>query len=250
MAKDLRSLFSPKSLTIIGASKSPEKVGAIALKNIIDSGYKGTVYPVNPKETEISGLKCYPNVSSLPEVPDLAVIAIPSVVAVGVLEEVGKKGIKNAVIFSAGFKEIGPEGEILQKQLIDTANKFPINVLGPNCLGFANNDLPINVTFAQVVKETGNLRIISQSGAIAAGLFDWCQTTKLGFSDFVSIGNKAVVTENDILEFWASQPLPEGNDPRLSKVSPIGLYLESIADGKEFVSIATKISQTTPIFII
>lgn len=250
MAKDLRGLFSPKSVTVIGASKSPEKVGAITLKNIIDSGFKGAVYPVNPKETEISGLKCYPDVNSLPETPDLAVIAIPSVAAVGVLEEIGNRGIKNTVIFSAGFSEIGPKGELLQKQLVATANKYQINVLGPNCLGFANNNLPINVTFAQAVKETGNLRIISQSGAIAAGMFDWCQTTKLGFSDFITIGNKAIITENDILEFWASQSTSKENDPRLSKVSPIGLYLESIVSGQEFVSIATKISQTTPIFAL
>jgi acetyltransferase len=122
-------------------------------------------------------------------------------VAIGVLEEIGKKGIKNAVIFSAGFKEVGGEGELLQKQLSDIANKYQINLLGPNCLGFANNNVPINVTFGQVVKETGNLRIISQSGAIAASLFDWCQTTKLGYSEFITIGNKAI-TEKKI-SYWS-----------------------------------------------
>jgi len=243
-------LFSPKSVTVIGASKSPEKVGAIALKNIIDSGFKGTVYPVNPKEKEVAGLKCYPDISSLPTVPDLAVFAIPSSAAITVLEEVGKKGIKNAVIFTAGFSEIGSEGELLQKQLADTANKYQINVLGPNCLGFANNNLPINVTFGQVVKEVGNLRIISQSGAIAASLFDWCQTTKLGFSEFISIGNKAVITENDILAYWASIPTPIVDRPEISKVSPIGLYLESISNGKEFVKITSGISKNTPIFAL
>lgn len=250
MSRDLHGLFSPKSVAVIGASKSPEKVGAIAVKNIIDSGFKGTLYPVNPNEAEIAGMKCYPDVNSLPEVPDLAVFAIPSAVAIGVLEEIGKKGIKNAVIFSAGFKEIGGEGELLEKQLVDTANKYQINVLGPNCLGFANNYLPINVTFGQVVKEPGNLRIVSQSGAIAASLFDWCQTIKLGFSEFITIGNKSVVTENDILEYWLQNHIPIIEDPRLSKVSPIGLYLESIAGGADFVKIATEISKTTPIFAL
>lgn len=250
MPKDLRGLFSPRSVTVIGASKSSGKVGAIVLKNILDSGFKGAVYPVNPKETEITGLKCFPNVDSLPEVPDLAVFAIPSATVLTVLEEIGQKGIKNAVIFSAGFKEIGGEGELLQKQLEDTANKFQINVLGPNCLGFANNNLPINVTFGQVVKEKGNLRIISQSGAIAASLFDWCQTTKLGFSEFISIGNKAVITENDILAFWGSNPTPVLDQTGLSKVSPIGLYLESIANGREFVRITTEVSKNTPIFAL
>ena len=250
MTRDLHGLFSPRSVAIIGASKYPEKVGAIVLKNILDSGFKGDIYPVNPKETVISGKKCYPNVDSLPEVPDLAVLAIPSNITPGVLEEIGKKGIKNAVIFTAGFKEIGSEGEALQKNLEETAEKYRINILGPNCLGFANNNLPINVTFGQVIKDRGNLRIITQSGAIAASLFDWCQTTKLGYSEFVSIGNKAVITENDILKFWANHSSPEIFDKRLSKVAPIGLYLESIANGQEFVSIAKQISLHTPIFAI
>lgn len=250
MTRDLSGLFSPKSVTVIGASNSPEKVGAIALKNILDSGFRGEVFPVNPKEDKVLGLKCFPTLDSLPDIPDLAVIAVPSVVALEVLEEVGKKGIKNTVIFTAGFKEIGPKGEALQKQLEDIANKYKINILGPNCLGFANNFLPINVTFGQVIKETGNLRIISQSGAIAASLFDWCQTTKLGYGEFITIGNKAVVNENDILKFWSNQKMPEITDLRLSQISPIGLYLESIADGQEFVKIAKEISKTTPIFAL
>lgn len=250
MTKDLRGLFSPKSVAVIGASKAPGKVGAIALKNIIDSGFKGDIFPVNPSEKEIAGLKCYSDVESLPEIPDLAVFAVNSTIALEVLDEVGKKGIKNAVIFTAGFKEIGTEGELLQKQLEDTAKKYQINVLGPNCLGFANNNLPINVTFGQVIKDLGNLRIISQSGAIAASLFDWCQTTKLGYSEFVTIGNKAVISENDILQYWADQPTPLISDNRLSKVSPIGLYLESIDDGQEFVKIAKEISKNTPIFAL
>lgn len=250
MTKDLSGLFYPKSVAIIGASKFPEKVGAIALKNIADSGFKGEIFPVNPKENEISGYKCYPDVDSLPEIPDLAVLAIPSTISLNVLEEVGKKGIKNAVIFTAGFKEIGVEGETLQKHLEEIADKYKINVLGPNCLGYANNHLPINVTFGQVIKERGNLRIISQSGAIAASLFDWCQTTKLGYGEFVTIGNKAVITENDILKYWVTQKQPEITDNRLSQVSPIGLYLESIADGQEFVKIAKEISKTTPIFAL
>jgi acetyl coenzyme A synthetase (ADP forming)-like protein len=250
MAKDLTGLFSPKSVAVIGASNSPEKVGAIVLKNIVDSGYQGKIYPVNPKETQIAGLQCFSDVKSLPEVPDLAVFAIPSTIVNNVLDEIGQKGIKNAVIFSAGFKEIGEEGALLQKRLEEIANRHQINVLGPNCLGFANNNLPINVTFGQMVKEKGNLRIISQSGAIAASLFDWCQTTKLGFGEFVTIGNKAVVTENDVLDYWASLSAPVLDQPGLSKVSPIGLYLESIADGQEFVKIASKISQNTPIFAL
>jgi len=250
MPRDLHGLFAPKSVAIVGASQSPEKVGAIAIKNIIESGFSGNIYPVNPKDGEIAGLKCYSDVNSLPEIPDLAVICIPSSIVIDVLTSVGEKGIKNAVIFTAGFKEIGAEGEILEKKLIEIANKYQINVLGPNCLGFANNNLPINVTFGQIVKEVGNLRIASQSGALAASLFDWCQTTKLGFSEFVTMGNKAVINENDILKYWSENQSVLNNEEGLSQVSPIGLYLESIADGIEFVKIASEISKTTPIFAL
>ncbi|HWS48978.1 MAG TPA: acetate--CoA ligase family protein [Candidatus Methanoperedens sp.] len=250
MVKDLSGLFSPKSVAVIGASNSAEKVGAIVLKNIIESGFGGKLYPVNPNETEVGGLKCYPNVEALPEVVDLAVFAIPAAIVNGVLEEIGKRGIKNALVFSAGFKEIGSEGEKLEAQLVEVANKYQINVLGPNCLGFANNNLPINITFGQVVKEKGNLRIISQSGAIASSMFDWCQSTKLGFSDFITIGNKAVVNENDILSYWSSLPAIENIESNVSKVSPIGLYLESMANGNEFVSIVSDISKKTPVFAL
>ncbi len=250
MTRDLHGLFSPKSVAIIGASASPEKVGAIALKNIIESGFTGNIYPVNPKDGEINGLKCYSDINSLPEVPELAVIAIPSAIVLDVLNSVGEKGIKNAVIFTAGFKEAGSDGEILEKRLIEIANKYQINILGPNCLGFANNRRPINVTFGQVVKEVGNLRIASQSGALAASLFDWCQTTKLGFSEFITMGNKAVVNENDILTYWSTDGYTSENDDGLSKVYPIGLYLESISNGTEFVKIASEISKTTPIFML
>lgn len=250
MPRDLHGLFSPQSVAVIGASSSAQKVGAIVLKNILDSGFQGAVYPVNPQESQLAGLQCYPDLDSLPTVPDLAVFAIPAAAVIQVLEQVGLRGIKNAVIFSAGFKEIGQPGESLQNQLIATAQKYQINLLGPNCLGFANNRLPINVTFGQVVKDSGNLRIISQSGAIAASLFDWCQTTKLGFGEFVTIGNKAVISENDILDYWAALPSGYVSQPGLSTVSPIGLYLESITDGAEFVKIATQISRTTPIFAL
>lgn len=250
MTRDLHGLFSPNSIAVVGASNSPEKVGAIALKNIIASGFKGKIYPINPKDGTIGDLKCYTDINSLPEVPDLAVVAIPSPVVLDVLNSIGEKGIKNVVIFSAGFKEIGADGEQLEKRLVEISNKYQLNVLGPNCLGFANNTVPVNVTFGQVVSETGNLRVASQSGALAASLFDWCQTTKLGFSEFVTMGNKAVINENDILKYWAdNQPQPVQSSG-LSSVSPIGLYLESIANGKEFVSIASKISKTTPIFAL
>lgn len=238
MAKDLTVLFSPKSVCVIGASRSPEKVGAIVLKNIISSGFSGKIYPVNPNTSNIGNMWCYKDIAGIPEVPDLAVIAIPVPEAIDALALVGEKGIKNAVIFSAGFKEIGEEGKKLEDKLIEIANKYEINVLGPNCLGFVNNLCPINVTFGEVVSSKGNLNFISQSGAIASSLFDWCKSNNVGFSQFVTLGNKAVIDENDVLEYFQ-------NDPH-----PVGLYLESISEGPEFLKLTSEISKTNPIFIL
>lgn len=251
MARNLIGLFSPKSVAVIGASRSAEKVGAVALKNIIDSGFTGKIFPVNPNTESIGGFKCFPNVNSIPEIPDLAVVAIPAPLVLENLKEIGEKGIKNVVVFSAGFKEIGTEGEKLQNGLTEIANKYAINLLGPNCFGFVNNLLPINVTFGQVASMPGNIRFVTQSGALASSLFDWCKTVNLGFSDFVTLGNKAILSENDILRFWLEDPTEKSfNKEGISTVSPIGMYLEGIANGSEFFSIASQISQKDPVFVL
>lgn len=248
--KDLAALFNPKSIAVIGASESPQKVGAIVLKNIVASGFGGSIYPVNPNLQTLGILKCYPDVASLPEVPDLAVVALPAAKIMEILGQIGQKGIKNAVVFAAGFKEIGEDGAILEKQLIDVAQKYGINVLGPNCLGFVNNQVPVNVTFGEMVMGSGNLRFISQSGAIAASLFDWCKSTGLSFSEFVTLGNKAVVNENDVLEYYQKYPPNLIDKEGISSVCPVGLYLESIVNGPEFIKICARMSKTNPIFII
>ncbi|MCL5784088.1 MAG: CoA-binding protein [Patescibacteria group bacterium] len=251
MTRDLTGLFFPKSVCVIGASRNQGKVGAIVLKNIIDSGFKGKIYPVNPNTSELDDLNCYKDVASLPEIPDLAVIAIPATQVLEVLKEIGEKGIKNAVVFSAGFKETGEEGERLEKELINIAESKNINVLGPNCLGFVNNLVPINVTFGEVAGQSGNLRFISQSGAIASSLFDWCKTNKLGFSEFITLGNKAVINENDILGYFQKHARKASPcEANLPGTLPIGLYLESISKGSQFLKLTSEIAKQDPIFIL
>jgi acetyl coenzyme A synthetase (ADP forming)-like protein len=247
VGKNLNNLLLPESVAIVGASSSPKKVGAILLKNILTSKFPGKIYPVNPNEENIMDLKCYPNITSLPEAVDLVLIAIPSTAVNQVLMEIGEKGIKNVVVYSAGYKEIGLEGKVLEDSLIQVCQKYGLNLIGPNCLGFVNRLCPINATFGQAVHQDGDLRFVSQSGALAASLFDYCNLTSLGFSEFITIGNKSVVNENDVLNYFLEK---DANEKDSDQKHPIGLYLESISDGKELLKIAPKLSQKNPLFII
>lgn len=253
MPADLYSLFNPKSVAIVGASRSKEKVGGIVLDNILKSGFKGKVYPVNSEAGEINGLTAYPDITHLPETPDLAVLAIPAPVVNNILGEIAQKGTKNVVVLSAGFKETGPEGAKLEQEMVTIATQFNLNLLGPNCLGFVNNFLPLNLTFAQTDTNLGNVRFISQSGAIASSIFDWCQQKDLGFSDFITLGNKSTLSENDILSFWQGEKYKSSLFLPLegaSRTRPIGLYLESIDNGQEFLNLAKTVSKIDPIFIL
>lgn len=239
MNRDLKGMFEPKNIAVVGASRDPKKVGAIVLKNIIRSGYTGKIYPINPNIDSVGNLNFYKSVSDLPEVPDLLIVAVPAEIANSVIEEAGKVGIKNVVLFSAGYKEEGKEGKFLEDNLKQIAEKYNINILGPNCLGFNNKKFNLNATFGQDVKNNGNLRIISQSGAIATALVDWGETINLGIDTLVTLGNKAVVNEKDILNYW--------ND---GKYHPTGLYLESILDGKKLVEILKNYTKHNPVFIL
>jgi acetate---CoA ligase (ADP-forming) len=250
MLTNLPNFFSPKSLAIIGASRSPEKVGAIILKNIIDSKFVGEIFPVNPNADTIQDIKAYPSISALPKIPDIAIVAIPADEIIATLKEIGEKGIKNVIVITAGFKETGETGKELENQLIEMAKKYNLDLLGPNCLGFINNLLPINASFASGFGQTGNLRFISQSGALAASIFDWFKLNEIGFSEFITLGNKAIINENDVLNHFSAVDENVPFEQGLAKVNPIGLYLESIADGIEFLKITKEISKKNPIFIL
>lgn len=253
MPKNLTAFFSPKSIAIVGASRSPKKVGSVILKNLIESGYTGNIFPVNSEAKLIQKIKCFKEVADITEVPDLVIICIPAPFVLDILRKSGEKGVKNVVVISAGFKETGSEGEKLEKEIIDISAKYEINLMGPNCLGFVNNEDSINATFGKVDSLDGNLNFITQSGAIATSIFDWCSSINLGFSHFATLGNKAVLNENDILNHFfekyrgAITSLSEEDSP---KNHPIGLYLESISNGPGFLEIAKKITRYDPVFII
>ncbi len=235
---DLRGLLYPQSVALIGASPKKGKLGNLLFKNM--SSFPGRFYPVNPNHEEIEGIKCYPNVSSLPEVPDMAVVIIPADPALKVIEECGRVGIKNVVVITAGFKESGPEGAERERKLVEIAKRYGMNVLGPNCFGLISTEAGLNATFAPKTALPGNIAFLSQSGAFCTSVLDWAWEEKLGFSHFVSLGNKAVLNEVHFLLPFAEDP-----DTRV-----IVAYLEGIADGPEFIRIARQVVKTTPIVVL
>lgn len=236
----LRNFFCPSSVAVIGASREEEKVGHIILDNIINSGYKGKLFPVNPKADEIHGIKCYPSVLNVPGDIDLAIIVIPAQFVLQVLEECSKKNTKWSIIISAGFKETGIEGAKRERQLIEKAKDYGIRILGPNCLGIIDTECPINATFSPNMPPMGKIGFISQSGALGTAILDWAKTNKIGFSKFVSLGNKADISENDLFDDWENEKDTE----------VITAYLEGVKYGREFIRISSKVSKKKPIIVI
>ncbi len=236
----MSSIFNPRSVAVIGASRDPTKVGHTVLKNIINSGYKGRIYPVNPKADEILGLKSYKSVSEIPDEVDLALIAIPAPSVLEVAEECGKKGVKNLVVISAGFKEIGGEGIDRERALVNIARKYEMRVLGPNCLGFIDMHTPINASFSAVTPRKGRIAFVSQSGALITAILDWSIKKGIGFSKIVSLGNKADLDEVDFMQI-----IGEDTDTKV-----ILLYIEAIERGQKFVEVAQQVVRKKPIVVL
>lgn len=196
----LNKLIAPKSIALIGASASPDKIGYQVLDNLVNK-FQGEIYPINPKGGEILGKKVYDSILSIDSDVDLAVICIPSKFVRAVLEEVAQKNIKSVVVISAGFSETGEEGLKLQNEIVEICQKSDISMLGPNCLGLINTDINLNASFAKGMPNKGNISFISQSGAMITALIDWSKTTSIGFSKVFSLGNKAMIKEADLLEY-------------------------------------------------
>ncbi|MBS7619961.1 acetate--CoA ligase family protein [Candidatus Bathyarchaeota archaeon] len=236
----LNTLFNPRSIAIIGASNSPGKVGFILTKNMIECGYSGEIYPINPGAEEIQGLKCYPSVLDVSSEIDLVVIAIPANRVLNVVEECGRKGVKALIIISAGFKEAGREGAILEKKLVEICHKYGMRLQGPNCLGIIDTITPINLSFARTMPKRGGIGFISQSGALGTAVLDWAIKEEIGISSFISLGNKADLDEVEFIEAMGER----------EEVKVILLYLESIERGQKFIEIAKKIVKKKPIIVL
>ncbi len=232
------SMFYPKSIAVIGASPQEGKVGNTIIKNLVGS-YRGKVFAVNPKYREILGVPCFPSVSELPEV-DLAVVVVPAKAVPDVVEECGRRGIRNVVIISAGFREAGIEGAKLERRIVEAAKTYGINVVGPNCLGIINTEIEMNATFSKVMPDRGRIAFLSQSGAFILAVLDWAKQAGVGFSKVVSLGNKAVLDETDFLEYLE----------RDSETDVVLMYLEGISRGREFMDAVRRISRVKPVVVM
>ena len=211
-------------------------------RNILQAGYKGVVYPVNPSWKSVSGVRCYPSVADLPEVPELAVVIVPAPLVSNVMTQLGERGTRGAVVISAGFREIGGVGIGREEELIATAKKYGMSLVGPNCFGVINTapEISLNATFSGDLPPKGNIAFVSQSGALCAGILRYGISERIGFSRFVSVGNRAGIEESDILHSLGSD----------SHTQVILLYIESLANERRFLDAAREVSKQKPILVI
>jgi acetyltransferase len=234
------SFFNPKSVAIVGASRQKGKVGYEILSNMIEAGYKGKIYPVNPNADTIEGLKCFPDLKSIGQIPDLVIIVVPANVVGVVMQQCATVGVKSVIVITAGFREVGTEGRQLEDQVIQIAKQAGIRVIGPNCLGVIVPANKLNASFGGDLPAPGAIGYLSQSGALLAAILDMANASSIGFSKLVSIGNKADVNELDIIKALATD----------ADTKVIAGYLESITDGNDFVNQAERISHNKPILLM
>ena len=236
----LEAVFAPRSVAVIGASPDETKLGHTVFRNIVENGYTGALYPIHPKADEILGHRAYPTIADTPEAPELAVIVVPTEPAIAVAEECGQRGVKALIVITAGFKEVGGEGHERERKLLEIVRRYDMRMVGPNCLGIIDNVTHLNASFAALMPLPGNIAFMSQSGAICTAILDWSVAEGIGFSRFVSLGNKADVDEVTLLQAW--------NDDPQSRV--VLAYLEGISDGQRFVQVARDVTKQTPVIAI
>jgi acetyl coenzyme A synthetase (ADP forming)-like protein len=241
-ADSLRALIRPRSVAVIGASRDPGMIGGAIFHNLLAHGFTGPVYPVNPKAPVVQSVAAYPTIEAVPGPVDLAVIVVPAAGVPEVLSACGRKGVGAAVVISAGFKETGEAGAALQQRLLEIARASGMRMLGPNCLGILNTEagVRLDATFAPTYPPAGAVAFSSQSGALGLAILEYAATLNIGISQFVSVGNKADISGNDLLEFWEQDP-----GTRI-----ILLYLESFGNPRRFTQIARRVARTKPIVAV
>ncbi len=236
----LAPLFEPDSVAVIGATERLGAIGAVLMENMLSAKYAGALHAVNPKYRWVRGVKCYRSIVELPQPVDLAVIATLPETVPGVIEECGRAGTRTAVVITAGFSEVGPEGAALERSLLANARRYGLRLLGPNCLGLMRPDIGFNATFARGNAAPGSLGVVSQSGAICTALLDWARPNKIGFSSMVSLGGSADLDFGEIIDYLTYDPATE----------QILLYIEGIRDARRFVSALRAAARTKPVIVM
>src|SRR6476646_701014 len=232
----ISAMFAPKSVALIGASEKPGSVGRALLENL--HPFRGGVFPINPSHSTFLGQKAFATLRDVPESVDLAVIATPAATVPGIIAECAAVGVKGAVIISAGFKESGPAGAELEKQILERRGKM--RIIGPNCVGLMLPHIGLNATFANPLALPGNIGFISQSGALCTAILDWSRSIQLGFSAFISVGSMADVNWGDLIDHL-------GDDPHTRSII---VYMESIGDARSCLSAAREVALTKPIIVL
>jgi acetyl coenzyme A synthetase (ADP forming)-like protein len=238
----LRWLLKPQSIAVVGASRHPGTIGYLLLQCLVQGGFSGRIYPVNPNTDSLMSLKTYPSVLAIPADVDMAVIAVPAKIVVKVADECGHKGVHTLVVISDGFKEVGPDGASREKELRDIALGHGMRIVGPNCMGVINTDssIRLNATFSLVFPPAGNVAYVSQSGAMGLVVLQYASSLDMGISTFVSVGNRSDISSNDLMEYWEQDP----------STDVILLYLESFGNPRKFSRIARRVSARKPVVAV
>ena len=232
----LEEFFSPRSVAVVGVSRDEDKVGHIVFDNLLAGGFAGAVYPVNPGADEIHGHPCYPSVTAIDGDVDLAVVVVPPRFAEEVVRQCGEKDIRSVIVITAGFKETGREGAALERALVHTATTHGIRLLGPNCLGLISAHSALNASFAVTMPTPGSISFMSQSGALGTAILDWTAGEGIGLANFVSLGNKADLSEVDLVKAWSEDP----------NTTVVAAYLEAVGDGQGFVDAVSELVAHKP----
>lgn len=239
--RNLSQMFQPKSVAVIGASQRERRVGTTVLQNVIDGGFTGEIYPVNPKYSSLADRKCYRDVSDLPQAPDLAIVCTPPETVPGLIRDLGERGTRAVVVLTSGLaRERDRHGVTLQERMLQHAKPHVLRILGPNCIGLLSPGIGLNASFAHMGARPGKLAFVSQSGALTTAVLDWADAREIGFSHFVSLGDSADVDFGDMLDYLASDP---GTDAIL-------MYMESIRDARKFMSAARAAARNKPVVVI
>ncbi|MCF7957891.1 MAG: CoA-binding protein, partial [Phycisphaerae bacterium] len=234
------TLLTPKSVAVIGASRTPGKVGYAIIDNMLKAGYEGELVAINPSSDEVLGVPCYPDLKTYGKPIELSVISIPAKFVKGAVISSVEAGATAIVVITAGFREVGPEGKKMEDEIVHYCRKHGVRLMGPNCLGLLNTHYKLNASFAAKMPKPGNISVLSQSGALATAILDWSASRQLGLGTLVSIGNKADLSENDFLEAFAKD----------DNTKVVAGYLESIVSGDKFIKVAEAIASIKPVVLL